>query len=345
MELLRRLSETPGVPGREERVRKIIIDELKGLMDEVKTDVLGNVISKKKGEGVGPAIMLAGHMDEIGFIVKHIDSESGFLKIEPLGGFDDRVLLAQRVVVHGRHGDYIGSVGSKPVHILEKEEKEKPIKIKNLFVDLGMDKEEVSQKIKVGDPVTLKQEFVEGERIVSGKALDDRVGVYVIIEALRKAKKHRGDVFLVATTQEEVGLRGARTSSYEISPDVGIACDVTAACDVPGVEEPDQITKLGQGCAIKIKDSASISNPKLVDELRQIAEKQGIRYQMEILPKGGTDAGALQLTKEGVASVTISVPTRYVHTVVETANKEDIQSAIDLIAAYLEESTDRDYSL
>lgn len=345
MDLLKRLSEAPGIPGNEDAVRKIIINELKNIVDEVKTDVLGNVIGKKAGSANGPTVMLAAHMDEIGFIVKHVNKDSGFLKIEPLGGFDDRVLLAQRVIVHSQEGDYIGLVGSKPIHIMEKKEKEKPIKIKNLFVDLGMDADEVKGKVKVGDPVTLKQEFVESEKVVSGKALDDRVGVYVIIEALKKTKKHRGDVFLVATTQEEVGLRGARTSSFRISPDVGIACDVTLACDLPGVKEEEYITELGKGCAIKIKDSASISNPKLVNELRQIACERNIKYQMEILPQGGTDAGALQLTKEGVASVTISVPTRYVHTVVETVNKEDIQSATSLIAAYLEQAEHTDYSL
>lgn len=345
MQLLKRLSEAPGIPGREDEVRKIIIGELEDVVDEIKTDVLGNVIGKKVGAGDGPTIMLAAHMDEIGFFVKHIDEDKGFLKIEPLGGFDDRVLLAQRVIVHGQEGDYLGSVGSKPVHIMEKEEKEKRVKIKNLFVDLGMETDEVKEKVKVGDPITLRQEFVEGEKVVTGKALDDRAGIYVVIEALKKVKHHLGDVYLVATTQEEVGLRGARTSGYEISPDVGIACDVTLACDVPEVKRAEYVTELGKGCGIKIKDSASISNPKLVNELRSIAEKRDIKYQLEILPGGGTDAGGMQLTKEGVACGTISIPTRYIHTVVETAHKEDIQSCIDLIAAYLEEADHKDYNL
>ena len=167
----------------------------------------------------------------------------------------------------------------------------------------------------------------------------------MIIEALRRVKKHRCDVYLVATTQEEVGLRGARVSGFGISPDVAIAVDVTLACDVPGVSEAEQITRLGQGTAIKLKDAASISNPKLVRRLVELAEKKGIKYQLEILPRGGTDAGALQLTREGIAAATVSVPTRNVHTVVEVAHKGDIQASIDLLAAFLEVAHEGDYTL
>jgi endoglucanase len=343
MELLKRLSEAAGVPGHEGEVRSLIREELEELVDEVKTDVLGNVIGLKRGRG-GRKVMLAAHMDEIGFIVKHIEKE-GFLRIEPLGGFDPRVLLAQRVIVHTTDGDLLGAIGSKPVHILTEEERKKPVELKNLFVDLGLAAEEVRRRVRVGNPVTLRQDFVEFGEVVSGKALDDRVGLYVIIEALRRVEEHKCDIYLVATTQEEVGLRGARVSGFEVAPEVAIAVDTTLACDVPGVEEAEQITKLGGGTAIKLKDSASISNPKLVRRLVELAEQKKIKYQMEILPRGGTDAGALQLTREGVAAVTISVPTRNVHTVVEMAHKSDIQASIELITAFLEVAHEGDFML
>lgn len=343
MELLRRLSEAVGIPGHEEGIRALVKEEFAGLVDELRTDVLGNVIGLKRGKGQ-KKVMLAAHMDEIGFLVKHIEKE-GFLRIEPLGGFDPRVLLAERVLVHTSGGDLPGVVGSKPIHILTEEERKKPVEIKELFIDLGLPAEEVKKSVRIGDPVTLRQEFGQFGEVVSGKALDDRVGLYVIIEALRRVKSHRCDVYLVATTQEEVGLRGAHVSGFGISPEVAIAVDVTLACDVPGVNESEQITRLGQGTAIKLKDNASISNPKLVRRLVELAEKKGIKYQLEILPRGGTDAGALQLTKEGVAAATVSVPTRNVHTVVEVAHKGDIQASIDLLAAFLEVAHEGDYIL
>jgi endoglucanase len=249
------------------------------------------------------------------------------------------------VIVHTAEGDLPGAIGSKPVHILTEEERKKPVELKNLFVDLGMAAEEVKRRVRVGDPVTLKQEFAEFGEVVSGKALDDRLGLYVIIEALRRVGEHKCDIYLVATTQEEVGLRGARVSGFEVSPDVAIAVDTTLACDVPGVEEAEQITKLGKGTAIKLKDSASISNPKLVRRLVELATERGLKDQLEILPRGGTDAGALQLTREGVAAVTVSVPARNVHTVVEMAHKGDIQASIELIAAFLEAAHEGDYTL
>lgn len=344
MDLLKRLSEASGVPGREEAVRHIVLDELNALVDETRTDALGNVIAIKEGRG-GPKVMLAAHMDEIGFLVRHVDEKTGFLRLDPVGGFDPRVLLAKRVVVHTDAGDFLGAIGSKPVHVLSEEERKKPIEIKDLFIDLGMPADDVKERVQIGDYVTLRQDFVEMGELVSGKALDDRVGVYVMIEALRRVTRPKAGIYAVATTQEEVGLRGARVSSYGVTPDIGIALDVTIASDVPGAEEPQYVTTLGKGVAIKIKDSASISNPKLVRHLKQLAGERGIPYQLEILPRGGTDAGALQMTKEGVPAVTLSIPTRYVHSVVESAHVKDIEAAIDLLAAFLERVHEGDYSL
>ncbi|MGB9862155.1 MAG: M42 family metallopeptidase, partial [Candidatus Bipolaricaulaceae bacterium] len=202
MELLRRLSEAPGVPGREEVVRSLVREALAGYVDEIEVDLLGNLIAHKKGSG--PKVVVAAHMDEIGFFVSHIDEESGYLRLEPVGGFDARTLIASRVVVHSESGPLLGLIGIKPIHIITEEEKKKEIRIQDLFVDLGLPGKEVKEKVRVGDPVTLYQTFAEVGELVSGKALDDRVGVYVGIEALRRLGEHRADIYFVATVQEEV---------------------------------------------------------------------------------------------------------------------------------------------
>ena len=343
MELLKRLSEASGVPGREEGIRALIREALEGQVDELRVDRLGNLIARKKGEG--PVVVVAAHMDEIGFLVSHVDEKTGYLRIEPLGGFDPRTLIAKRVVVHTASGPLVGLIGIKPIHILTEEEKKKELKVSDLFVDLGLPGERVKDRVRIGDPVTLRQDFLEVGELVSGKALDDRVGVYVGIEALRRLQDHRADVYFVGTVQEEVGLRGARTSAFAIAPEIGVALDVTLACDMPGVQEHQRITQLGKGVAIKVKDSASISHPGLVRFLMKLAEERDIPYQMEILPRGGTDAGGLQLAREGAAVVTLSIPTRYVHSVVEAAHKRDIEAAIELLAAFLARCHEADLKL
>jgi putative aminopeptidase FrvX len=334
MELLKRLSETPGIPGREEAMRVIVREALTGHMDDVTVDRLGNVIAHKKG--TGPKVAMAAHMDEIGFLVSHVDEETGFLRINPLGGFDPRTLIAQRVDVHARGGVIYGLIGTKPVHLLTEEERKKVPEMKDLFVDIGLSGKEANERVRVGDPVTLAQTFADLGNLVTGKALDDRLGVYVGIEAVRRLTEHKADIYFIATVQEEVGARGAETSAFAVAPDIGVALDVTTACDIPGVPAHEQVTRLGKGVAIKVKDSLSISHPGLVQFLVSLAEERKIPYQLEILPWGGTDAGKIQPAREGVAVVTISIPTRYVHTVVETAHKDDIEAAISLLAAFLE---------
>ncbi len=206
MDLLKRLSEAPGVPGREEAIRSIVREALQGYVDEIEVDLLGNIIAHKRG--VGPKVVVAAHMDEIGFLLSHVDEETGYLRIEPVGGFDARTLIASRVVVHSERGPLLGLIGTKPVHILTEEERKKEIRIQDLFVDVGLPGKEVKERVQVGDPVTLYQRFEEVGELVSGKALDDRVGVYVGVEALRRLGSHRADIYFVGTVQEEVGLRG-----------------------------------------------------------------------------------------------------------------------------------------
>jgi len=334
MQLLKQLTEASGIPGHEEEVRSILSNALREHVDSITTDSLGNLIAHIKGSG--PTVAIAAHMDEIGFMVSFIEEKTGFLRIHPLGGFDPKTLVAQRVIVHTETKDLIGCIGSKPIHVMTEEERKKPLELKDMFVDLGLPADEVKQLVEVGDPVTLRQDFLVGESTISGKALDDRTGLYIAVEAVKRAKKIACNLYVVGTTQEEVGLRGARVAGFAVHPQIAIALDSTIAIDTPGIPDGQHITELGKGVAIKLSDSSSISHPKLVRAMRGIAEKKGIPYQMEILPHGGTDAGTLQQAREGVAVVTLSLPTRYVHSVVEMAHRKDLEAAIDLLAAFLE---------
>ena len=341
-DLLGRLCATPGIAGREERIRALVIDELRPLVDELRVDALGSVIATRRGEG--PRVMVAAHVDEIGFFVKHIDDQ-GFLRLQPVGGFDARTLVAQRVLVHGFGGAVLpGAVqpASKPIHLLERDEI-KPAKLDELFVDVGLPVERVREQVEPGDVVTLERALVEAGDCVMSKALDDRVGVFVMIEALRAMGETRAEVVAVATTQEEVGLRGAETAAFAVEPDIAIALDVTLALDVPGMPPELAVSRLGNGVAIKVMDSSHIANPALLRHLRDLAAAHDIPYQLEILPRGGTDAGAMQRSRSGAPAVTLSVPTRYVHTVDEMANRGDIIATIQLLARFLEDAGSRSY--
>lgn len=342
MDLLRELCEETGIPGREERVRAIVRRELEPLVDEIRVDALGNLVALRKGSS-GKRLAINAHMDEIGFVVTHIEEE-GFLRIHPIGGHDPRNMVAQRVLVAGEE-DLIGILypGRKPTHLQDPADREKCPKIPEFFVDLGLPAERVREVAPVGTPVVIYQEFAEIGETVSCKAMDNRLSVYVMIEAMRRTGKVPFDVYAVATVQEEVGVRGAITAAYDIRPDVGIALDITIAGDIPGVPEDCRVTSLGKGTAIKIMDSFSISTPAVVERLKKLARDREIPHQMEILPFGGTDAGALQKARSGAPVCTISTPTRYVHTCIETCHKRDIEASIALTAAFIEEGHDTDY--
>ncbi len=350
IELLKELCETPGIPGREERLRAIVRRELTGLVDELRVDALGNLIGVKRGSHLGagaPKLMIAAHMDEIGFVVSHIDKEKGWLRLNPLGGHDPRNMIAQRVTVSAAGGDLPGVLypGLKPPHIASEEDRKKQPQVSDFIVDLGLPGARVAELVEIGTPVTLWREFISLGDCYSSKAMDDRLAVYIMIQALQRAQRSGFEVYAVATVQEEIGLRGALTSAYGVTPDVGIALDVTLAVDIPGVAEHEQVTKLGGGAAIKIMDSSAISHPKLVAALRSLAEARGIAWQYEILPRGGTDAGAIQRIQAGVAVGTISIPTRYIHSPVETVHKNDVEAAIALLAAFVEEGHTADLAL
>jgi len=345
---LKELSEARGVPGQEQNLRKIVRRELKGLVDDMNVDVMGNLICRKKGSGRSPKkVMIAAHMDEIGFIVKHID-DRGFLRLQPLGGFDPRQLFSQRMLIDRVAGKPLKGVlcyAAKPIHLQRGSGNDSKPNLNGFFVDLGMSAAKVRKQVEIGAMVTLDRTFeLVGDSVV-GKSLDNRIGVFVMIEAVKKAKKHKVEILAVATTQEEIGCRGAATSAFSLEPDIGIALDITLACDIPGMSPQDHISKLGGGAAIKLMDSSLLGHPKVVSHFKTLAKANKIKHQMEILPFGGTDGCAIQRSRSGVPSMTLSVPCRYVHTVNEMCNKADIQAAIDLLAAYLEDAHTAKYDL
>ncbi len=338
-ELLKRLCATPGVPGREEAFRELLTAELQGIADDIRTDALGNLIALRRGKGQTPrTIMLAAHMDEIAFVVRAIHKD-GFIYFHPLGGFDPRTLVAQRVKIYGKRV-LDGVIGIKATHLTTPEERSKVIPIEELFIDVGLPADEVRELVSIGDPITLERELIAMGNLYTGKTLDDRVGVYVMLEAFRSFSESADDVYAVATVQEEVGVRGARVAAFGLDPDIGIAIDVTIAADTPGMEEHQQCTRLGKGVAIKILDSYSISHPGLVRFLRQIAEEEGIPYQLEVLPRGGTDAAAMQVSRAGIPVCTLSIPNRYTHSVVECVHRDDVQATIQLLRRFLERSAE-----
>jgi tetrahedral aminopeptidase len=346
LDLLKRLCETPGVPGREERVRDLITKEIKGLFDSVETDAMGNLICRRKPrakvKGKPTCVMLLCHMDEIGFYVTAIDAK-GFLWMNAAGGFDTRNLFSRRVLVVGDDGDYPGVMnpGGRPVHISSPKDREKIPEVKEFFVDVGMTADAVKKAFKIGDYVVMNEPAIEvGDKFVS-KALDNRVACWLGIEAVRQLDnrnaKHSCEVVVAFTTQEEVGLRGAKTASHAVLPDIGFGIDVTLACDTPGVPDEESVTKHGLGFGLHIKDSSFISDYKLVAQVEKLAKANKIPFQRTILAAGGQDGAAAQQAAAGARAVGITVGTRYIHTVTEMIDKTDLAAARDILAVYLAE--------
>ena len=342
MEFLKQLTETPGVPGREERVRALIRKRTKGWWDELREDRIGNLIgtikaARRKRSVKERGVILSCHLDQIGFYVRYIDSE-GFLRIQHAGGFDTRNLFARRVRVLTESGD-IGGVlnpATKPIHVASPEERKKIPTIADFVIDLGLPAKEVAKRVRPGDPVVIEQTTIELGDHVCGQAMDNRISPWVALNAIKKARgKNIYDIYWLGSAQEEVGLRGATVAAQNIDAEIGIAIDVTLAVDTPGSKRDEAISRLGDGVAIKVMDSASISTRSLVQEFVALAERKKIKYQYEILPLGGTDAGALQRYGPGRRTLTLSIPCRYVHTVVETVHKKDLKAAVDLLAAWL----------
>jgi endoglucanase len=345
IDLLKELTEAHGVSGREDAIREIVRRELAPL-GEISTDSMGNLFCRRAGTAEGPTVMVAAHMDEIGFMVKFIDG-NGFVRLQTLGGWDPRQMNSQRVLVHTQGGPLSGVLmySSKPAHLLSPGEG-KEQKHEEFFVDLGLSAEDVKARVRLGDSVTMDRPFATTGNLLTCKTMDDRVGVFVMIEALRTVAQRGGasaTIVAAATVQEEIGLRGAAAAGWSVKPDIAVALDITLANDIPGIPEQDHVTKLGEGAAIKIMDGSLVCHPKVVDHFRAVAERDGIKYQMEVLPRGGTDAGAIQRLHGGIPSFTLSIPTRYVHTVNETVHPGDVQACIELLAAYLEDAHNGQY--
>jgi endoglucanase len=347
IDLLRRLCETPGVPGREERVRALIEKEIRGLFDDVRTDAMGSLICRRrpagaKGKKAPTRVMIAAHMDEIGFYVRHVD-ERGFLWLNSAGGFDPRNLFARRVIVCAEEGDLPGVMnpGGKPIHISTAEERKKVPELEEFFVDLGMTAADVAKRVRIGDPVVVHEPFLALPETVVSKALDNRVACFVAIEAMRalaggkRPPKLACEVVVVFTVQEEVGLRGATTAANAVGADLGIGLDTTLAVDTPGVTESLRVTKHGDGVGIMVQDGSMIADHGLVADLCAVAAKAKIPHQRCILPRGGQDGAAIQRAGAGARTAAVVCGTRYIHTVTESIHRRDLQAAIDLLAAWL----------
>ncbi len=329
--LLKKISETAGTSGFESRIRNLIISEIKDLVDDITIDNLGNIIALKKGEQK-KKLLIAAHMDEIGFIINYID-DNGFLHFLPLGGFDPKTLVSQRVIVHGKK-DLIGVMASKPIHIMKPEERKKPAEIQDFFIDLGLDKEEVEKYVEIGNPVSRERELIELGNCINGKSLDNRISVYILIETLKdlENKKIPYDLYACFTVQEEVGIRGAQTVSLDINPDFSIGLDTTIAYDVPGSVPKESVTILGKGTAIKIMDSSAIADYRMVKYMKEQAIANNIKWQAELLPAGGTDTAMIQrMNKKGAITGAISIPTRHIHQVIESVHKGDVKESVNLL--------------
>jgi endoglucanase len=333
LELLTELCETPGAPGREERIRAVVRRELEPHADSIEVDPLGNLIARRAGSG-GPRLMLSAHMDEIGFMVTHVE-DGGFLRLIPLGGFDPKTLTAQRVIVHGRE-DLLGVLGTKPVHLMSDEEKRKAPALDDYFVDLGLPVERVRALVRAGDVVTRERAMARLGDLVTCKSLDNRAGLYVMIEAFRGLGDHHCEVVAVASVQEEVGLRGARVATARVRPRIGLAIDITLANDGPGAKPHERITTIGGGAAIKVYDTSAIVPRGVVDHLVAIAADRDIPSQLEVMVRGGTDTRELGLSGDGAPAGCVSIPTRYVHQVVESCHPDDLDACVALVTAFCE---------
>jgi endoglucanase len=340
IQLLKTLTEAHGIPGYEAPVRAVV-REILGDLGELSQDKLGSVICKKAGESEAPRVMLPGHMDEIGLMVKFITKE-GYIKFLTLGGWFSQVLLGQRVIIKTRKGDVVGIIGAKPPHLLPPDERKKVVEIKDMFIDIGASsKEEVEEAgVRQGDPVIPRADFVEmaGGKTYMSKAFDDRVGVALIAAALQefKKKKHPNTIYGVATVQEEVGLRGATTSMRAIDPDVAIVLEVDIAGDVPGISDEQSAVKLGKGPSVLIYDARMVPNLKLRDLMVDTAKELEIPLQMSYVQGGATDGGAIHLHNIGVPTVVLGVPARHIHSDSSIIHRDDFDNAVKLLVAVIE---------
>jgi len=330
-DLLKKVLMSSGVSGYESEIAEIMKSELSKTCDEVTIDDFGNVVARK-GKG-GKKIMLAAHMDEIGLVVKHI-SKDGFLNFIKIGGIDDRVLVGQRVIVKSKKGDVFGILGLKPPHLQKDEERKKVIKHDEMFIDIGAKtREDALKRVSIGDQVIFEPNAgVLHNNLMYGKAVDNRIGCYALIKIMEKLKVN-AEVYAVATVQEEVGLKGAKTASFKIAPDFALAIDTTIAGDTPLIKETESSLKLGGGVAITTIE-ASGRGVMVCEKVRNLiigaAEKNNIKYQIDIIDGGMTDGAMIYMNREGILTGVLSIPTRYIHSPTAVFDIDDLNSAIEL---------------
>jgi endoglucanase len=340
--LLEKFTNAHGVSGSEDNVRELLELELEPYVDTIRKDVMGNLIAAKKGEG--PSIMLAAHMDEIGLMVKYID-ENGFLRFIGIGGWFDQTLLSQRVIVHGKKGPIFGVIGSKPPHLMRDDDKKKPVKMEDMFIDIGAKDRENAEDlgIEIGTIASIDRELkplANGK--VTSKAFDDRAGLVILIEVMKRLSKHKieANIYITGTVQEEVGLKGARTCAFGICPNVALAIDTTVPGDYPGVSKTESPLEIGKGPVITVADAGGrglITHPQVLKWLKETATENKIPYQLGVGSGGTTDATAIHLTKEGIPTGTISIATRYIHSPVEVLDISDVEACISLIVKAIED--------
>lgn len=334
--MLKDLTDAKGIPGNEREVREVMKKYITPFADEISTDGLGSLIAKKVGQEDGPKIMVAGHLDEVGFMVTQID-DKGFLRFQTVGGWWSQVMLAQRVTVVTNRGEITGVIGSKPPHILTPEARKKPVDIKDMFIDIGASsrKEAEDWGVRPGDMVTPYFEFtvMNNEKMLLAKAWDNRIGCAIAIDVLKNLQNetHHNVVYGVGTVQEEVGLRGARTAAQTIEPDIAFGVDVGIAGDTPGVTAKEAQGKLGEGPQIILYDASMVSHKGLRDFVTGVADELNIPYQFDSMAGGGTDSGAIHVTSKGVPALSITIATRYIHSHSSILHRDDYENAVKLI--------------
>ncbi|MBA4538326.1 M42 family metallopeptidase [Bacillus aquiflavi] len=334
--MLKDLTDAKGIPGNEREVREVMKKYITPFADEITTDGLGGLIAKKVGKDGGPKVMVAGHLDEVGFMITQID-EKGFLRFQTVGGWWSQVMLAQRVTIVTAKGEITGIIGSKPPHILSPEARKKPVDIKEMFIDIGASSREEAQEwgVRPGDMAVPYFEFtvMNNDKMLLAKAWDNRIGCAIAIDVLKQLKgaEHPNVVYGVGTVQEEVGLRGARTAAQTIEPDIGFAVDVGIAGDTPGISEKDALGKMGKGPQIILYDASMVSHKGLRDFVTGVADELNIPYQFDAISGGGTDAGSIHLSVKGVPSLAITIATRYIHSHAAMLHRDDFENTVKLI--------------
>jgi endoglucanase len=339
LSVLKRMTESFGPSGFEAETSRIIKEYMKEFSDRILADKLGSLIFVAKGRSERPHVLLAGHIDEVGFVVSGIEEKTGFLSFNPLGGWWDQVLLSQKVVVRTSKGDVMGVIAAKPPHLLTEEERKKVMTKDKMFIDIGTTSREEAEKagVKIGDPIVPWSPFslLRDGKVAMGKAFDDRIGAFIMMETIRRIKEngvdHPNTVYGAATVQEEVGLRGAQTVAHLVDPDVGLVLEVDISGDVPGIKPFEAPARMGKGPSLITFDRSMIPNQPLKEFVIKTAEEIGVPLQLSQVARGGTDAGRIHLNRVGCPSIVISVPTRHIHSHVGMLSLEDVENAVKLI--------------